>query len=65
MGTLANSDYSDEMQHNQQCQHCLLRLKQCSGAEMLSYLDNFTHDHGQSHTYCINMYGKTHQTTMG
>ena len=37
MGTLANSEDPDEMQHNaafHQCLHCLLLLKQLSGTEI-------------------------------
>ena len=37
MGTLANSEDPDEMQHNaelHQGMHCLLRLKQSSGTEI-------------------------------
>ena len=37
MGTLANNEAPDEMQHNaafQQDLHCLLRLKQHSGTEI-------------------------------
>ena len=37
MGTLANSEDPDEMQHNaafHQVLHCLLRLKQPSGTEI-------------------------------
>ena len=43
MGTLANSDGPDEMQHNaafHQGLHCLLRLKQPSGTEMQHSLEN-------------------------
>ena len=57
MGTLANSDDPDEMQHNaafHQGLHCLLRLKQPSGTEM----HHVTPVHnGQFQTNCINMYG--------
>ena len=41
MGTLANSEDPDEMQHHaafHQGLHCLLRLKQPSGAEIHHYL---------------------------
>ena len=37
MGTLANSEDPDEMQHNaafHQGLHCLLKSKQCSGTEI-------------------------------
>ena len=47
MGTLANSDDPDEMQHNaafHQDLHCLLRLKQSSGTEIHYNLDISTHD---------------------
>ena len=45
MGTLASSEDSDEMQHYaafHQGLHCLLRLKQPSGAEIHHNLENFT-----------------------
>ena len=44
MGTLAISEYPDEMQHNgafHQGLHCLLRLKQSSGTEIHQYLEKF------------------------
>ena len=47
MGTLANSEYSDEMQHNaafHQDLHCLLRLKQSSGTEIHLDLETSTFD---------------------
>ena len=47
MGTLANSDDPDEMQHNaafHQSLHYLLRLKQSSGTEIHHNLENFTCD---------------------
>ena len=67
MGTLANSDDLDEMQNNaafHQNLHCLLRLIQPSGTE-ICHLENPTLKigNGQSHTYCINMYGKILQNT--
>ena len=43
MGTLANSENQDEMQHNaafHQGLHCLLRLIQSSGAEVHDQLEN-------------------------
>ena len=43
MGTLANSEDPDEMQHNvalHQGLHCLLRLKQPSGTEINPNLEN-------------------------
>ena len=43
MGTLANSEGPDEMQHNaafHQGLHCLLRLKQPSGTEVHHILEN-------------------------
>ena len=45
MGTLANSEDPDEMQHNaafHQCLHCFLILKQPSGTEMHHNLENST-----------------------
>ena len=72
MGTLTNSEDPDEMQHNaafHQGLHCLLRLKQPSGAEIHLDLESSTCDplnqNGQHHTYCINMNGKIHQNTKG
>ena len=72
MGTLANSEDPYEMQHIaafHQGLHCFLRLKQPSGTEKLHNLENSTYDlkvyNGQSHTTCINMYGKIHQNTNG
>ena len=47
MGTSANSEDPDEMQHNaafHQGLHCLLRLKQPSGTEIHCYLENSTYD---------------------
>ena len=47
MGTLANSEDPDEMQHNaafHQCLHCLLRLKYHSGTEIHHNLSNSTFD---------------------
>ena len=73
MGTEANSEDLDGMQHNaafHQGLHYLLRLKEPSGTEIHHTLENFylwpikVHN-GQSHTYCINMYGKIHQNTKG
>ena len=61
MGTLANSEDLDEMQHEaafHQGLHCLLRLKQPSGTDKHHSLENSTCD-------SINMYGKIHQNTMG
>ena len=46
MGTLANSEDPDEMQHDaafHQGLHCLLRLKQPSGTEIHHNLENSTH----------------------
>ena len=43
MGTLANSEDPNEMQHNaafHQDLHCLIRLKQPSGAEISDNLEN-------------------------
>ena len=43
MGTLANSEYPDEMQHDaafHQGMHCLLRLKQLSGTGTHHNLEN-------------------------
>ena len=47
MGTLANSEYLDEMQHNaafHQGLHCLLGLKQPSGTGMYHNVENCTCD---------------------
>ena len=47
MGTLANSEDLDEMQHNaafHQGLHCLLCLKQCSETEIQHNLVTFTCD---------------------
>ena len=47
MGTLANSEDPDEMQHNaafHQGQHCLLRLKQSPGTKMHYNLEKSTYD---------------------
>ena len=47
MGPLANSEDPDEMQHNavfHQGLHCLLRLKQLSGAEIHHNLETSTCD---------------------
>ena len=47
MGTFANSEKPDEMQHNaafHQCLHCLPRLKQPSGTEMYHNLETSTFD---------------------
>ena len=47
MGTLANSGYTDEMQHGaafHQGLFCLLRLKQPSGTEILHNLQTSTCD---------------------
>ena len=47
MGTLANSEDSDEMQHNAAFHHglhCLLRLKQPSSSEKRHNLEIFTQD---------------------
>ena len=71
MGTLANSDDPDEMQHYaafHQGLHCLLILKQPSRRDIHHDLENSTCDphkghNGQTHTYCINIYGKLHLNT--
>ena len=73
MDTWANSEDSDEMQHNaafHQGLHCLLLLKQPSGTEIHHTLENSTFDcllytMDIPHTYCINMYGKIHQNMKG
>ena len=47
MGTLANSEGPDEMQHNaafHQGLQCLLRLKQSPGTKMHHNLENSTYD---------------------
>ena len=73
MGTLANSEDPDKMQHYatfHQALHCLLILKQPSGAEIHHDLENSTCDPLKyrmdkpiCNTYCINMYEKIHQNT--
>ena len=75
MGTLANSEDSDEMQHNaafHQDLHCLLRLKQPSRTEKQDNLETSTcgplkykMDNPILIKYCINMYRKIHQNTKG
>ena len=75
MGTFTNSENLDEMPHNvafHQDLHCLLRLKQPSGTERHDNLEKSTCEavtlivyNGHSHTYCINVYGKIHQSTKG
>ena len=40
MGTVANSEDPDEMQHFHQGLHCLLLLIQSSGAEVHDQLEN-------------------------
>ena len=68
METLADIEDPDEMQHNAAFHlglHCLLRLKQPSGTEIHHNLENSKEHNWQSHTYCINMYGKVHQNTKG
>ena len=73
MGNLANIEDPDEMQHNaafHQGLRCLLRLKQPSVTEVQHNLEistcySLNVHNGQSHTYCINMYGKTYQSTKG
>ena len=50
MGTLANSEDPDEMQHNaafHQGLHCLLRLKQPSGTKIHHNLEQSTCDPSQ------------------
>ena len=47
MGTVANSEDPDEMQHNgafHQALHCLLRLKEPSGTEIHHNLETSTCD---------------------
>ena len=61
--TLANSEDTDEMQHNaafHQGLHCLLRLNQPSGTEMCHTCGPLKYTMG---SYCINMYGKVDQNT--
>ena len=69
MGTFANSEDPDEMQHKTAfhqgtCMHYFLRLKQPLGPEKHQNLENSTCDSlkytiaRQYHTYCINVYGK-------
>ena len=67
-GTLANSEYPDEMQHHAafyQGLHCLLGLKQHSETEINHNLEDLNLHNGQSHTYWIIMYGIIHQNTKG
>ena len=52
MGTLANTEDPDEMQHNaafHQGRHCLLRLNQPSGPKMRHNLEDFTVHNVQTH----------------
>ena len=68
MGTLAKSEDPDEMQHKGL--HRLLNLKKPSGTEKHIFFKKFylwplKVQNGQSHTYCINMYGKIHQNSKG
>ena len=72
MGTLTNSEDPDEMQHTaafHQGLHCLLILQQPSGTKYIIILKNIPVtlkvQNGQSHTYCINMYVKIHQNSLG
>ena len=71
MGTLANNEDPDEMQHNaafHQGPHCLLRLKKLSGTEITHNLENPTCDpfkYTMGTPILINMYGKIHQNTKG
>ena len=73
MGTLANSEDPDELQHNSafdQCLHCLLRLKQSSGTEIHHNLENSTYDPlkctiGSPKLFGIHIYEKIHQNTKG
>ena len=73
MGTLANSEDPDEMQHNAAFNrglHCLLRLKQPSVVEMHHNSEKFYRlplkvHNGQSHTICLNLYEKIHQKSKG
>ena len=68
---MVNSEDPDKLQYNSafyQCLYSLLGLKQPSGTETYRSLENVTTDpfkvhNWQSHTYCINMYGKVHQNT--
>ena len=69
MGSLANIEDPNEMQHNaafHQGLHCLLILKQSSGTEIHHNLENSYCDplkYTIAITYCINMYGKIHYNT--
>ena len=72
MCTLAYREDPDEMQLNPalyQGLHYMLKLKPPLWTEIHHNLENSTRDpfrnNGQSHTYCINMYGKIHQNTKG
>ena len=67
MSTLAFSEDPDEMQHHaafHQGLHCLLISKHPSGTDIHLYLNTkkflcpLKVYNGQSHTNCINMYGK-------
>ena len=61
MGTLTNSEYPDEMQHYAAFHrglHCLLRLKQPLGTEILNKFKNYICEpfkihNGLSHVYCV------------
>ena len=62
---MANYEDTDEMQYNAafyQGLHYLLRLKQPSRTEIHNNLDlsPLKVQNGESHTYCINMYGRIH-----
>ena len=53
MGTMANSEDPDEMQHYaafHQGLHCLQRLKQPSGTEIHPNIENFTSGHPLKYT---------------
>ena len=74
MGTLANSEDPDEMQHKaafHQDLDCLLRLKQPSGTEIHNYLETSSFDPlkykigNPIYTYCIIMCGKIYRNTKG
>ena len=73
MGTSVNSEYPDEMQHDNaafhQGLHCLLRLKQPLRTKKRNFrnldLWPLKIQNGQSHTYLINTFGKIPQNPKG
>ena len=66
---MANSDDPDEMlllAAFHQDLHCLLRQKQSSETSLIEILDGqlFKIQNRLFHTYCINMFGITHQNRL-